>query len=110
MMKPPYPSADACPNVEASPSSPGRQKDAHCQRRFVKGWSRKVSWRSDLVDTGDFDAGRADPIGYLQTLMTEKSSALAAAGWCRSCLGERAKAWGTAQAQWWASLDNWFKS
>ncbi|RPD60474.1 hypothetical protein L227DRAFT_586006 [Lentinus tigrinus ALCF2SS1-6] len=84
-----------------------------CQGMRRGGFSRSAVWRNQMIEEGHFEAGRQDPIGYLETLLTEKRHELEApghTGWCAACIQDRAKAWSDAQVKWWAKLDDWFKS
>ncbi|PIL28420.1 hypothetical protein GSI_08454 [Ganoderma sinense ZZ0214-1] len=78
--------------------------------RLVAAAARKGAWRSDMIDRGDFERGRRDPIGTLQFLLMERKATFAEAGWCEKCMQERRKAWADAQVKWWGLLDRWFKN
>ena len=83
-----------------------------CQGMRRGGFSRSAAWRNQMIEDGHFEAGRVDPIGYLELLLTEKRKYLEGAGqtnWCTECVQERVGAWAEAQKEWWAKLDEWFK-
>ncbi len=48
--------------------------------RLVTAAGRKGAWRSGMIDRGDFERGRRDPIGTLQVLLAERKAAFAEAG------------------------------
>ncbi|KAI0692577.1 hypothetical protein C8T65DRAFT_699468 [Cerioporus squamosus] len=87
-------------------------KNAMCSTKLCAVKLQKVGpvartglWRAQMIEGGDFDAGRADPIGHLEVMLTKRSAELEAEGWCGSCMENRKKLWAEAQEKWWSMLD-----
>lgn len=95
----PCPGSDWCPTRFAEGN--------RCTHPYTKPHLRKAFWRSDVIQSGDYESGMRDPIGWLGVMMN-KQGALTGQGWCEMCTQERRAAWMDARTDWWAMLDNWF--
>ncbi|EIW51935.1 uncharacterized protein TRAVEDRAFT_53930 [Trametes versicolor FP-101664 SS1] len=78
-----------------------------CNPPYKKPHLRKAFWRSDVIQSGDYESGMRDPIGWLGVMMN-KHDTLTGQGWCEMCFQERRTAWMGARTSWWAMLDKWF--
>ena len=62
-----------------------------CQGMRRGGFSRSATWRNQMIEDGHFEAGRVDPIGYLELLLTEKRKSIKKGIWGR--LGRVENTW-----------------
>lgn len=79
-----------------------------CSKELLDLETRSCQWRGEAVGRGDFDAGRADPLGHLQVLLTRTTEPLLDSGWCERCVEEARVVWRQKQNSWWNALDQLF--